>query len=270
MECLDGIKVLLIHHNTDCKVFDFSKPNCAYHDITIALKGKMRYNINGESFVLSDGDAVYCPVGSHMSRSMGEKASYLSINFTTKLNEPLPLNGYIPNILSREVNAYIEIISYLLKKPGMHNDEKLKNLVSNLLIKVMELQEVSHPMPYVEKIKMYIKDNFQKAITLETVAKYINLHPSYCSTIFKRSEGHSVTEYINTVRINYAKELLDTSPYRIGEIGARCGIPDPYYFSRVFNKTCGVSPSEYRKIARAYGSGIKLSYETENARKNKQ
>ena len=141
----------------------------------------------------------------------------------------------------------------------------LENLVTNLLIKIVELQEVNHPMPYVEKIKLYIKDNFQKAITLESVAKYINLHPSYCSTIFKKSEGKSVTEYINSLRINYAKELLDTSPYRIGEIGARCGIPDPYYFSRVFNKICGISPSEYRKIARAYGGGMMLTYETDEA-----
>ncbi len=265
MECLDGLKVLLVHHNTDCDVFGFSKPDSPYHDITIALKGKMYYTIDGESIVLSEGDAIYCPIGTKMVRDKSGKASYLSVNFTTKSGESLPLSHYMTNVLSHEVNAYIEIISYLLKKPGIHNDEKLENLVTNLLIKIVELQEVNHPMPYVEKIKLYIKDNFQKAITLESVAKYINLHPSYCSTIFKKSEGKSVTEYINSLRINYAKELLDTSPYRIGEIGARCGIPDPYYFSRVFNKICGISPSEYRKIARAYGGGMMLTYETDEA-----
>lgn len=265
MECLDGLKVILIHHNTDCEVFGFSKPNSAYHDITIALKGRMRYTINGESIVLGEGDAIYCPSGTKMTRTKGDKASYLSINFTTKTNEPLPLNYSMTNMLSHEVTAYIDIISYLLKKPGMHNDEKLENLVTNLLIKIVELQETTHPMPYVEKIKLYIKDNFQKAITLESVAKYINLHPSYCSTIFKRSEGKSVTEYINFLRINYAKELLDTSSQRTGEIGARCGISDPYYFSRVFNKICGISPTEYRKIARAYGGGMQLAYETDEA-----
>ncbi len=265
MECLDGLKVILIHHNIDCDVFELSKTNRAYHDITIALKGKMKYTINGKSITLGEGDAIYCPSGTKMHRSKGGKASYLSINFTTKSNEALPLNYSMTNLLSHELNAYIDIISYLLKKTGMHNDEKLENLVTNLLIKVVELQDIAHPMPYVEKMKLYIKDNFQKAITLETVAKYVNLHPSYCSTLFKKSEGKSVTEYINHLRINYAKELLDTSSQRIGEIGARCGIPDPYYFSRVFIKICGISPSEYRKIARTYGGGMQLSYETDES-----
>lgn len=265
MECLDGLKVLLVHHITDREVFGFTKPNSAYHDITICLNGQMNYVINGEDITLHAGEAIYCPAGTKMMRRKSLKASYISVNFTIKHNEPLPLNHFMTGLFSHEIMAYIEIISLLLKTPGMHNNEKLVNIVINLLIKVVEMQESSHPMPYVEKIKLYIKDNFQKAITLETVSKYVNLHPSYCSTIFKKSEGVSVTEYINLLRINHAKELLDSSSYRIGEIGTRCGIPDPYYFSRVFNKICGISPSEYRKIARAYGGGIELSYETDGA-----
>ena len=268
MECLDGLKVLLVHHITDREVFGFTKPNSAYHDITICLNGKMNYVISGETITLREGDAIYCPAGTKMVRHKSGKASYLSVNFTTKHNESLPIAYFMNGLLSHEISQYIEIISHLLKNPGMHNDEKLVNIVTNLLIKVVELQEANHPMPYVDKIKLYVKDNFQKAITLESVSKYVNLHPSYCSTIFKKSEGISVTEYINFLRINQAKELLDTSPYRIGEIGARCGIPDPYYFSRVFNKICGISPSEYRKIARAYGGGLELSYETDEADPN--
>ena len=205
------------------------------------------------------------PPHTKMRRAKDPKASYLSVNFTTKSSEPLPLSNFMSGVLSHEVTAYIDIISYLLKKPGMNKDTKLENLVTNLLIKVIELQESNHPMPYVDKMKMYIHDNYQKSINLETVAKYVNLHPSYCSTIFKQSEGKSVTEYINTLRINQAKELLDATALRIGEIGTRCGIPDPYYFSRVFNKICGISPTEYRKLTRTYGGGSTWAYLTEGA-----
>jgi len=264
MECLDGLKVLLIHHVTDRGVFEFAKPDSAYHDLTIALNGRMRYTIEGKNITLGPGDAIYCPPHTKMRRAKDPKASYLSVNFTTKSSEPLPLSYGMSHILSHEVSSYIDIIAYLLKKSGMHTDTKLENLVKNLLIKVIELQEANRPMPYVEKIKLYIRDNYQNAITLETVAKYVNLHPSYCSTIFKQSEGKSVTEYINMLRINRAKELLaSTNNLRIGEIGARCGIPDPYYFSRVFNKICGISPSEYRKIAKLYGGGAQLKYGTD-------
>lgn len=261
MDCLEGMKVLLVHHRIDCDVFPISKQNSAYHDLTIVLKGKMKYAVAGESMVISEGEAMYCPTNTYMTREQSDKASYLSINFTTKLNEPLPLGSHLHNVSSHEINNYIEMISYILRKPDFHNDEKLYHLVSLLLLKVLEQQEVLHPMPYVEKIKAYIGENFQKDITLKSVSKYINLHPSYCSTIFKRNEGKSVTEYINNLRISYAKELLESSQYRVGEVGAMCGIPDPYYFSRVFSKICGISPSEYRKIAKTYG-GRFYSYET--------
>ena len=250
MECLEGLKVLLVHHRTDCAVFSFSKPNSPYHDLTIDLGGRMRYTVGGERYTLAESDAIYCPAGMEMSRLKDPKASYISINFTTKSDEPLPISPYMSGVLSHEISAYIDIISYLLKKSGTHNDTKLENLVTNLLIKMIEQQEASHPMPYVDKMKMYIHDNYQKSINLETVAKYVNLHPSYCSTIFKQNEGKSVTEYINLLRINQAKELLDTTPLRIGEIGLRCGIPDPYYFSRVFNKICGISPTQYLRSLR--------------------
>ena len=169
-----------------------SPPSCAYHDLTIALNGRMRYTIQDEHITLGEGDAIYCPPRAKISREKESKASYFSINFTTKTNEPLPLNHGMTQLLSHEVNAYIDIISYLLKKPGLHSNEKLENLVKNLLIKVIELQEVNRPMPYVEKIKLYCADNFQKPLTLETVAKYVNLHPSYCSTIFKNCETSAV------------------------------------------------------------------------------
>ena len=259
-EYLDGLKVLLIHHKTDCDVFSFSKPNNVYHDLTICMQGRMRYTVNGEPIIVNEGEAIYSPAGAFMTREQSERASYLSINFTTKQNVSLPLGFHLRNALSHEVNAYIEMLCYCLRKPDVHNDEKLFHLVSLVLLRILEQQEITHPMPYVDKLKNYIAENFQTNITLETVAKYVNLHPSYCSTIFKRNEGKSVTEYINTLRINYAKELLETTHYRVGEVGTMCGIPDPYYFSRVFSKICGISPTEYRKIAKTYG-GKFYSYE---------
>ncbi len=253
VEILEGLKVILVHHRIDCDVFKINRPNAVHHDFTICLGGKMRYTVGNESMCLQAGDAMYCPPGVPMTRADGEIASYLSINFTTLNSEPLPIGPHLTNILSHETNNYVELMSYFLRKPALHNDEKLYHLVVLVLLKVIEQQEVSHPMPYVDRMKAYIKDNFQKDITLESVATFINLHPSYCSTIFKRAEGKSVTEYINTMRINYAKELLETTNYRVGEVGTLCGISDPYYFSRVFNKISGVSPSDYRKIAKTYG-----------------
>ncbi len=253
MEILNGIKIILVHHRIDCEVFRINRPSAPHHDFTLCLAGKMRYTVAGESICLNAGEAMYCPPGVHMTRADGDIASYISINFTTPNNEPLPILCHSIGVSSHEINSYIELISFFLRKPALHNDEKLYHLVILMLLKVIEQQEAAHPLPYVERMKAYIRDNFQKDITLDSVSEFINLHPSYCSTIFKKAEGKSVTEFINTMRINHAKELLETTNFRIGEVGVMSGIPDPYYFSRVFNKISGVSPSDYRKIARTYG-----------------
>lgn len=260
MEHLDGIKVILVHHRIECEVFELNRPNVVHHDFTICLSGKMRYTVGNENVCLTTGEAMYCSPGTHMTRSAGDIASYISINFTTADNEPLPLGCHLSNVLSNEMSSYVELVCGLLRKSALHNDEKLYHLVVLMLLKVIEQQESSHPLPYVERMKSYIRDNFQKDITLESVSEYVSLHPSYCSTIFKKSEGKTVTEYINTMRINHAKELLETTNYRIGDVGVMSGISDPYYFSRVFNKLSGVSPSDYRKLAKTYG-GKTYSYE---------
>lgn len=260
MEILDGLKLLLIHHRIECDAFAFTKPNCSYHDLTFVLKGKLYYTVNGETYTISEGEAVYCPAGATMSREKSIKASYVSFNFTTKHNEPLPLSCHLTDTLSHEVRSYIEMINHLLRKPDIHHDEKLMNLINLILLRLFEQQESAHPLPYVDKIKAYIAENYQNDITLESVSSHVNLHPSYCSTIFKRNEGRSVTEYINNLRIQNAKELLESTQYRVGEIGNMVGISDPYYFSRVFSKICGISPSVYRKITNAYG-GKYYSYQ---------
>ena len=260
MEILEGLKIQLIHHRIECDAFQFVKPNCSYHDLTIVINGKLHYTLNGESITVTEGEAIYSPAGATMSRDQSTRVSYISFNFTTKHNEPLPLNYHLSHVLSHEINGYIDIIHHLLRKPKVHNDDKLFHLTNLILLRLFEQQNGSSPVPYVEKIKTYIAENFQNDITLDTVSSHVNLHPSYCSTIFKRNEGRSVTEYINNIRIANAKELLETTPYRIGEIGSMCGISDPYYFSRVFSKICGTSPSLYRKIAKTNG-GKYYSYE---------
>ena len=52
MEILDGLKLLLIHHRIECDAYAFSKPNCSYHDLTIVIKGKLTYTVNGETYTV--------------------------------------------------------------------------------------------------------------------------------------------------------------------------------------------------------------------------
>ena len=98
-----------------------------------------------------------------------------------------------------------------------------------------------------EKAKEYIRENFQKDLTLDEVSKVVDISPYYFSKLFKQETGENFIEYLTKVRMKNAEELLKDSSYSIKEICTASGYGDPNYFSRIFKKYEGVTPSEYRE-----------------------
>lgn len=93
----------------------------------------------------------------------------------------------------------------------------------------------------------YLKENYQKDISMEEVAKKVHLSKWYFSRIFKKEMGINYSEYVTSIRIEKAKELWKHDPtaknYEIAEL---VGYTDVRYFSQLFRKFTGMTPSEYR------------------------
>jgi two-component system, response regulator YesN len=92
----------------------------------------------------------------------------------------------------------------------------------------------------------YIIENYRKDITLEEVSKEVNISPHYFSKLFKDEMGENFIDYLTTLRINAAKEIMKISLMSVKEICYEIGYGDPNYFSRIFKKIVGVTPTEYR------------------------
>lgn len=97
-----------------------------------------------------------------------------------------------------------------------------------------------------DQAREYIKENFRSDITMEEVAEQVNLSSYYFSKMFKQQMGETFIDYITKIRIDEAKSLLVNSDLSLKEICYQVGYNDPNYFSRVFKKVVGKSPSEYR------------------------
>ncbi|HEX3028695.1 MAG TPA: response regulator [Clostridia bacterium] len=97
-----------------------------------------------------------------------------------------------------------------------------------------------------KSVEQYIKDNLEKELDLETVAAKFNLSIYYFSRIFKDILGYNFPDYINLLRVKKAKELLLKNEISIKEICYATGYSDPNYFSKVFKKYEGMTPSEYK------------------------
>lgn len=93
----------------------------------------------------------------------------------------------------------------------------------------------------------FIYENYNKELSLKTLASNSYCNSSYLSHIFKEKMDISVTDYINRVRIDAAKQLLDTTSKSVTEVCMLVGYNDSGYFSRVFKQYTGVCPSSYRE-----------------------
>ena len=94
-------------------------------------------------------------------------------------------------------------------------------------------------------IRKYIDANYRRSITVESIAEMFGLNASYVSSAFKKTVGQSFTHYVTMCRLNGAKEYLETDDSTVQEAAFQNGFSDPYYFSKVFKKQFGVSPSRY-------------------------
>lgn len=97
----------------------------------------------------------------------------------------------------------------------------------------------------VEAAKEYVRENYGEKLTLAAIASKIGISQGYLSSVFKKQTGGNLNDYINQMKIEKAKELLEKHEYMMYEISDMLGFENPYYFSKVFKKLTGITPSEY-------------------------
>ena len=96
----------------------------------------------------------------------------------------------------------------------------------------------------------YMKNRWQKTLTVPDIARSCNLSTSQFSSLFKELTGYSPLDYFLRLKMQRAAEMLDTTTRPLKEIAADVGFSDPLYFSRVFHRIYKISPSEYRLAAK--------------------
>ncbi|WP_186445980.1 response regulator transcription factor [Paenibacillus cremeus] len=100
------------------------------------------------------------------------------------------------------------------------------------------------------KVRLYIDNHIGEDLSLVRLAKVIHFNPSYLSRLFKQECGLNLSEYIEKVRIEKARELLKQDELKIAEVGVLVGYEASHSFTRFFKKTTGVTPQEYRDAMR--------------------
>ena len=97
-------------------------------------------------------------------------------------------------------------------------------------------------------VKSFLDEHYKEKLSLESVASHFFIDKHYLARLFKEQYGVTLVTYLQQVRITHAKRMLRFTDKSIEEIGLECGIGELNYFSRVFKKLEGVSPSEFRRV----------------------
>lgn len=100
----------------------------------------------------------------------------------------------------------------------------------------------------VNAAKKYVQKNYKEKLTLAMISGDIGISQGYLSSVFKKTTGSNLNDYVNHVKIEKAKDLLGMHEYMMYEISDMLGFENPYYFSKVFKRITGMTPSDYETM----------------------
>lgn len=141
-------------------------------------------------------------------------------------------NGFYASILKTSHVDELEILIFELFKSIIQELGYIRDHQSRYVIK---------------RAENFIEHNYTQSLSLEDIAKVLNLSKQYVCSLFKKETGQNLSTYINTMRIEKAKQLLLSPGYRTKDVYTMVGYANQQYFTRVFKKMTGMPPSEWQK-----------------------
>nr|WP_225228866.1 helix-turn-helix domain-containing protein [Bacillus sp. PS06] len=215
-EAQDGEEAmkLIAEHTPEIIFTDMRMPK---KDGICLLKWLHSSNIHCKTIVISGYDDF---------EYMRNAIYYRSFDYILKPIDPEILD----QTLERAVNEWLE------ESNGLSEDFGIGSLPNDDPKEKSSMQE----------IEQFLKDHYMQEITLQEIADQFFLSREYISRRFKQEFRETITDYLTRIRIEQAKKLLHHPNLKIYEIAYQIGYQNEKYFSKVFKKSMGMSPNEYR------------------------
>ena len=169
---------------------------------------------------------------------------YLAVDIFIAINTFYKKNG-----IERKSENYAEVFAEKIQ--NVHTVEDMRKVLQKVLSDTLARRDEISGSKYAHVIdwaERYVNTHYMSEdISLNSVAEYVNMNPSYFSSVFRKEKGITFVEYLTRVRLERAKELLLCSSLKISEIAYKVGYNDPQYFSHLFKKYNQCSPKDYRQ-----------------------
>lgn len=278
----DSIQVDRLFSDFYCEFLDNFSCEGEQHagwEFVYVERGKVSINADQATYLLKKGEmACHKPFEFHNIKPHEKGTAVIIFCFDTKSRYMEWFNNKILSVNQRQKHYINDIAArgrsvFLPKDPleisrdqqmdrspdAKELDEQfIKNSIELLIISLLGAnatekksrislyEHVTQRQSLSDNIVAYLNENFADTIRLEDVSRQFSYSLSSIKRIFKEETGLAIITYLNRLRMERARELLQTTSLSIGEIALRVGFDNTYYFSNAFKKKWGESPSAFR------------------------
>lgn len=227
--------------------------------LALARSGRANYETDGGSFPVKKGDVLFFRKGENRAAAASPEDPWSFISVAFDLiplgKEPPSDIDVIPTVtVPPSYTEYTRLFSDLLEHWNFRDDGdliKCRSLICELLYNLIrDVKTANTSLPHgdsITRIKTFLADNYNRTFPVEELATMAGLSTSHFRALFKQQTGETVLQFQNRLKIAKACDLLRSGTCNVTEAAYATGFGDIYYFSRLFKKLTGRSPSNYRQ-----------------------
>lgn len=232
------------------------------------------YSLRGKTYQVASNQYFILPAGipHEYGATEGERWTIYWVHFRGEhadiyaegADKPQDVRVALNSNINNRNNIFEEILSTLHDGEGIEDLRYASSLLHYYLASLRYLRQYRNTARYntdnsnlsfsnnknaevVDAAIHFMKENIERRITLQDILDYVGYSSTHFSTLFKRQVGDSPLAYFNRLKIEQACHMLQTTNLHINQICYKVGIEDSLYFSRLFSKMMGMSPSDYRE-----------------------
>lgn len=244
----------------------YGKPKITYYhyhntcEIYFLVEGQCEFFLNDKTYLITENTILFIPseyvhknlynFGDCKRIVINMSDTFLNPNIMPSVNKIFEQQIFVP-----EDYAYVKRLLMSIGAEYNRKDFLSVELIKAYLVELFAYfartkspgSIITTSNPSIERLIKHINTNFNQQISLENVAKMLNLTPPYLSRLFLKTTGFNFKEYLLTIRIKNAKHMLKNTNKSIRQVAYDCGFNDSNYFSKVFKEVVGISPLQYKR-----------------------
>ena len=242
--------IYTVIYKEELPYFRFDNPGRDWDGFVLFTDGAARFTLAGqESRLCEKGTLLLLRKGDCYSLFSPDGCAYITsaFDFSPPHTQSLSL---LPAMIPCPDSLYAGIVEMAKKWQLQLWDSRLRCRIGILELYTELLRRCRHSRGRTANTLMdaatdYIHRNFRKNFSARQIAEYCSVSPSYLRTRFRESTGQTITAYREELRINAAKQMLQSGLFSVKETALELGYCDVYYFSKCFSAATGVTPARF-------------------------